>query len=252
MKKSSVLLFIALIILALSLGACARGESTQPAAEVEEEAPAPEEEIAVAEENDDAALYSEDFEDGSSCFEEAQLQNASLALENGELIVEISNSGELLWSTCEELELSNFTIELDIFDDSSAPGFHYFGLQLRSEASADGTLNWYEVHFGLGEGFVPAFCSGLATESTFESFTESLYDDSCWVDLPVRIEAGQWNHFEISANGPVLTYSVNGTFIASLNDARIEQGNFGLLAGTFDSESSRIKFDNIRITTLTD
>jgi hypothetical protein len=251
MKKLSFLPFTALIILAITLSACGGGESVQPAAEAEQQAPTPEE-AAAAEESDDSALYAEDFEDGTSCFEPAQLQNASLGLENGELIIDVTSSGELIWSTCEEVQLSDFSIELDIYDDTTAAGFHYFGLLFRSEPAADGSLNWYEVHFGLGEGFSPAFCSGLATETTFESFTESIYDDSCWVDLPERIEAGQWNHFEISANGPVLTYSVNGTFIAALNDPRIEQGNFGLLAGTFDGEASRIKFDNIRITTLTE
>ena len=97
----------------------------------------------------------------------------------------------------------------------------------------------------------PASCAGIATDSAWiDNLTESPSDDSCWVDLPAGIQPGQWNHFEITANGPELTYKVNDVFVASVNDPRLTQGTIALLAGTHDEDSARVKIDNIRITAL--
>jgi hypothetical protein len=246
MKKTTLLAFAALILLALALSACA-GSSTAP--ETQADAPAPEQPV-VDVASPDNQLYAEDFDDGDSCFAEEQLENASLQLDNGELVIDVQSADQLLWSTCYDVELSNFNIGVDILDDSRSSGFRFFGVLLREQPVDNESNQWYEINFGMGEGFSPAYCAGVGSESTFESFTESLYDDSCWVDLPVEIEAGEWNRFEIRADGPVLTILVNNTFVAALNDPRIDQGFFGITAGTFDGESAHIKFDNIQITAI--
>ena len=246
MKKPTLLALTTFVLLSLALTACG-GSNSAPVEDAASSAP---EQAAVEEAFETSLLYAEDFDDGASCFAQESLENASLQLENAEMVIDVQSADQIIWSICEDVELSDFTIAVDILDDSSSEGFHYFGVILRSEPVDDESNQWYEINFGLGEGFTPAFCAGVGSESTFESFTESLYDDSCWVDLPERIEAGQWHHFEIRADGPVLTITVNDTFVAALNDPRIQQGVFGLSAGTFDAESAHIKFDNIQITAL--
>ena len=227
---------IILPVCALLLIACAGGESPP---------------VATEKVSDVSVLYAENFDDGESCFDPEVLAFAALSIENGELIMEVTDSGKLFWSTCEEVMLDNFTFEMDVYDDTSAEGFHFFGLQFRKDPVEGGSAQYYLVRFGLAEGSSPASCAGMATDSAWiANLTESPSDDSCWVDLPERIEPGQWNHFEITANGPVLTYKVNDVFVASVDDPRLAQGTIALLAGTHSGDSARVKIDNIRITTL--
>ena len=134
---------------------------------------------------------------------------------------------------------------MDVHDDTCDEGFHFLGLQFRGEPIAD--QQHYLVRFGLGGASSPDSCDALASDSSFENITESPIADSCWVELPEAFQSGQWNHFEITANGPVITYMVNDIFVASLNDPRLTEGIFALLAGTNSADSARIKIDNIRI-----
>lgn len=235
---TKVHLSIILPVCALLLAACAGGASPPPATQ---------------EVSDASVLYAENFDDGESCFDPEELAFAALSIEEGELIMEVTDSGKLFWSTCEEVLLDNFTFEMDVYDDTSAGGFHFFGLQFRKDPVEGGSNQYYLVRFGLGEGPSTASCAGLASDSAWiANLTASPSGDSCWVDLPERIEPGQWNHFEITADGPVLTYKVNDVFVASVDDPRLTQGTIALFAGTHSGDSARFKIDNISITELGD
>lgn len=74
-------------------------------------------------------LYAENFDNGESCFDPEVLAFATLSIENSELLMEVTDSRKLFWSTCEEVMLDNFTFEMDVNDDTSAEGFHFFGLR---------------------------------------------------------------------------------------------------------------------------
>ena len=225
---------IILLVCALLLAACAGGESLPPATEKTSDA---------------FVLYAENFDDGQSCFDPETLAFASLSIEDGELIIDMTDSAKLFWSTCEEVMLDNFAFEMDVYDDTSAEGFHFFGLQFRKDPAEDGSAQYYLVRLGLGGGSSPASCAGMASDSAWiANLTESPSDDSCWVDLPEGIEPGQWNHVEITANGPVITYKVNDVFVASVTDPRLTEGTIALLAGTHAGDSARVKIDNVRIT----
>jgi len=228
----SIVLFVGVLLLT----ACARGESSSSDAEKA---------------GDSAVLYAENFDDGESCFDPTMADFAVLSIENGELIININESSKFAWSPCEDVVLDNFTFEMDVYDDTSVEGFHFFGLQIRKEPGEDRSRQYYLIRFGLGEDPTPASCAALATDSTWiDNLTESPSDDSCWVDLPEPIQPGEWNHIEITANGPVLTFEVNGNFVASVNDSRLTQGTIALFAGTHEADSARVKIDNIRITAL--
>lgn len=228
----SIIFFVGVLLLT----ACAGGESL----------PADAEKV-----SDAAVLYTENFDDGESCFDPNMADFADLSIENGELIIEINESSKFAWSPCTDVVLDNFTFEMDVYDDTSAEGFHFFGLQLRREPGEGSARQYYLIRFGLGEDPTPASCAALATDSSWiANLTESPSDDSCWVDLPDPIQPGEWNHFEISANGPVLTFAVNDAVVASVSDSRLTQGTIALLAGTHEADSARVKVDNIRITAL--
>lgn len=227
---SSIVLFVSILLLT----ACAGGESPPPNAE----------EVSNA-----TMLYTENFDDGESCFDPNMADFAALSIENGELIIDINESNKFIWTACEEVVLDNFTYEMDVYDDTSAEGFRFFGVQLRKEPGEGRSRQYYLIRFGLGDDPTPASCAALATDNSWiDNLTQSPTDDSCWVDLPKPIQPGEWNHFKISANGSELTFEVNDTFVASVTDSRLTEGTIALLAGTHEADSARIKIDNIRIT----
>ena len=246
--RSSIILFVYTFLLI----ACAGVE--EPAAESTVDAPTPFVEEPTAESTDDASLlFVENFDSEETCFNREIVPYDVLEIENGEFIMGVNESAGLIWSTCEGLELDNFTFEMDVYDETSGEGFHFFGLQFRKGPVDGGSNQYYLVRFGLGGGDSPASCAGIASDNSWiDNLTESPSGDSCWVDLPELIQPGEWNHIEITANGSEITYKVNDISVTSVNDTRLTRGTIALFAGTHDEDSARIKIDNIRITAPTD
>jgi hypothetical protein len=59
------------------------------------------------------------------------------------------------------------------------------------------------------------------------------------------------NHLRVIAEGPKLTFVVNGTIVGSIEGADIAVGDVGLTAGTFPDESGvHIAFDNFEVAPL--
>lgn len=52
------------------------------------------------------------------------------------------------------------------------------------------------------------------------------------------------NHLRADCNGTTLTFYVNGFEVASVQDATLQAGDVGLLAGTFDQPGTDAIFDN--------
>ncbi len=52
------------------------------------------------------------------------------------------------------------------------------------------------------------------------------------------------NHLRAECNGTTLTFYVNGFEVASVQDATLQAGDVGLLAGTFDQPGTDAIFDN--------
>jgi len=247
-KTQSSINFICAILLAACAGV------VQPTAESEEGVSIDGVEQPTAESMSDVSLLLvENFDDAETCFNREVAPYDVLEIENGEFIMGVNESAGLIWSTCEGLELDNFTFEMDVYDETGGEGFRFFGLQFRKGSAGDGSDQYYLVRFGFGGDRSPASCVGLASDSSWiDNLTQSTSGDSCWVDLSDPIQPGEWNHFEITTNGSEITYKVNDALVSSVNDSRLTQGRVALLAGTNDEDNARFKIDNIRITAPTD
>lgn len=193
--------------------------------------------------------FVENFDDEETCFNRDVASFGVLEIENGEFIIEVNDRNKLVWSTCEGMLLDDFTIEMDVYDETGGEDFRFFGVQFRKGPADGGSDQYYLVRFGLGGGEPPASCAGLASDSSWiDNLTQSPSGDSCWVELSDSIQPGEWNHVEITASGPEITYKVNDEPVTGVNDARLTRGVIALFAGTHDEDSARFKIDNIRIT----
>jgi len=197
--------------------------------------------------------FVENFDDEETCFNRDVESFGVLDIENGEFIIGVKAYNQLVWATCEDVLLDDFTFEMDFYDETDGDGFHFFGLQFRKGPVDGGYNQYYLVRFGLGGGDPPASCAGMASANSWiDNLTESPSGDSCWLKLPEPVQSGEWNHVEITANGADITYKLNDVLITSVNDTRLTQGVIALFAGTHDEDNARIKIDNIRITAPTD
>lgn len=196
--------------------------------------------------------FVENFDDEETCFNRDVDSRGVLDIENGEFIVGVKANNQLVWATCEDVMLDDFTFEMDFYDETEGEGFRFFGLQFR-KGPVEGSNQYYLVRFSLGGDEPPASCVGMASDNSWiDNLTESPDGNSCWVDLPMPIQPNEWNHVSITANGSEITYKLNDVLVASVNDSRLTQGLIALYAGTHDEDNARVKIDNIRITVPTD
>jgi hypothetical protein len=61
------------------------------------------------------------------------------------------------------------------------------------------------------------------------------------------IQGAAINHLRADCNGKTLTFYVNGSQLAQVQDTNLTHGDFGLLAGTFDKPGVDIIFDNFLV-----
>jgi len=72
-----------------------------------------------------------------------------------------------------------------------------------------------------------------------------------WPESSAINRGATTNHLRVIAEGPKLTWVVNGTIVGSVEDADIPVGDVGLTAGTFPDESGvHVAFDNLEVNPL--
>ena len=200
-------------------------------------------------------LYEEGFDDSETCFNlDVDPGLGSLQIANGELVMGINQPSTFIYATCEDVEMSDFKFEMDVFDESGQAAFHFYGLQFRKgvpDGSTAMTNHYYLFRLGQAEDARTAVCAGLATDRSWEeNLTEAADGSSCWLELAAPIPTGQWNHHAIEAKGTELSYSVNDTVIAQITHTELIAGRVALFIGTHEAESARVRVDNVRITEL--
>jgi len=104
--------------------------------------------------------------------------------------------------------------------------------------SKDGGI-WHQAQFGdAKDGFL--FGETLAADGKKKFFSTAKAVN----DMRVK-PAGEWNTFEVTARGKVLTLWVNGAVTCQFNDCGLAKGRLGL-----EAEGYRIEFRNLKIKTL--
>jgi hypothetical protein len=104
--------------------------------------------------------------------------------------------------------------------------------------SKDGAI-WHQAQFGDGkDGFL--FGQTLGPDGKKKSFNFSRQIGETRVK-----PAGEWNTFEVTAEGKVLTLWVNGAVTCQFDSCGSEKGFLGL-----EGEGYRIEFRNLKVKTL--
>jgi hypothetical protein len=104
--------------------------------------------------------------------------------------------------------------------------------------SKDGAI-WHQAQFGdAKDGFLFGVTPVEGGKGKFFSLAKEVKD--------MRVKpAGEWNTFEVTAKGKVLTLWVNGAVTCQFSDCGLDQGRIGL-----EAEGYRIEFRNLKLKML--
>jgi hypothetical protein len=96
---------------------------------------------------------------------------------------------------------------------------------------------WYQAQTGLAGGYI--FGANIV-DGALKSFNLS----KAMKENRVK-PAGEWNHYEIRAEGERITLSVNGAVVSEVENACLRRGYIGL-----EAEGYEISFKNLKLQTI--
>ena len=187
-----------------------------------------------------SALFEDDFSNNSQGWDERTSDNAATGYENNEYSIAVFPTGWYAWANPEgaDLSVSNVHIEVTARNTGTAtePGF---GVMCAYSSGGDNTY-----YMGVSTDGYYVIVKTVGGEDTVLSDPES------WIpsdDIPVN--AASYRIGADCANGS-LSLSVNGTTLATVEDATFTSGNVGLFVQTFSESNAEVRFDDYVVTAL--
>ncbi len=153
------------------------------------------------------------------------------SVENGEIVGKSDglNHNEFLKS---ELEATNFRLTLEV---KLTPNSENSGIQFRSTALPDGEVKGYQAD--IGEGWWGKLYEELGRGLLWEKSGEAF------------VEAGEWNSYEIIAEGSKIKTLINGNLCVDLDDS--EGADRGIFAFQLHSGGPmEVRFRNLKLEVL--
>jgi hypothetical protein len=133
-------------------------------------------------------------------------------------------------------ELGDFVLEVDWRFTPRAPDEKRYNSGIGIRLSQYGEI-WYQAQTGLSGGYL--FGNNIA-DGIIQRF-----------DLNKEMKenrvkpAGEWNHYEVRAQGPRLTLAVNGSVVSELPNCGLRRGYVGL-----EAEHYEVTFRNLKLRTI--
>jgi len=202
-------LYLSLMVLMLLLSACSLGNEAEPLSE--------------------GVLFVDDFSDTSSGWDRVDVEEGITDYADGVYRIFVNTDNTDQWAN-PGLDFTDTAIEVEATkvggtDDND------FGVICRY----DDTENFYFFIIS-SDGF---YAAGRVIDGNQELLGES---DMMPTDA---INIGNvTNNIQVDCVGSLLTFSVNGTQLISVEDTAFSSGDVGLIAGTFDTLGTDIYFDN--------
>jgi len=161
-------------------------------------------------------------------------ESGSTVIQDGRLVVDVSQPGTLQYSALEEPSLADFdlAVEAELLNgDRDAT----YGLLFRMASSQE----FYRFEL-TGDGRY--VIERHDADGTWHRLVDGWQQSSA-----IMTEPGAVNQLRVTAVGPALTFYINDTLLQELQDSRYAAGKLALDAGTFSDERTIAAFDNLTI-----
>jgi len=180
---------------------------------------------------DTNTLFSDDFSDDGSGWDEYTNSDGSVAYSNGAYHIIVTTTDMMLWGNPYQDFQNDVRVAVDV-TKSGGPDDNALGILCRYQ-DVD---NFYLLIIS-SDGY-----AGIAMYKADE-FTMLSGD---YMDTSEAIVQGAAsNHIEATCIGTTLTLLVNGTQVATATDATFSGGDVGLFAKSFSEGNVDILFDNL-------
>lgn len=176
------------------------------------------------------------FDDPNSGWNTLSTDQFRIAYESSALHIIIDSLDSTAWTVTGK-NLDNFVLDVDA-TQLEGPDDNHYGVIVRF---AD-ERNFYRLDIS-GDGYY-----------SIQRFREGEWETVVnWPQSPTDVihQGNNTNHLRVIANGPRLTWVVNDTVVAEIDNADILSGDVGLTAGSFFGEAGvHIAFDNFQVNAL--
>lgn len=176
--------------------------------------------------------FVDDFEDSNSGWEIGDYDSGSIGYQNGSYFVEATEDANLMWGLAgQNFENVEITVEST---QVLAPGNdnNGYGVMCRVQPDNDGYI--FRIS-GDGYAGIHYFLEGEPGD---------LVD---WAETPHINTGNSRNTIRVICNGPRLALLVNGNLVAETTDTKFTSGDIALAATTYETEPTKILYDNIRV-----
>lgn len=175
-------------------------------------------------------LYQEEFDDNKTGWDRISNDNGIMDYDSGGYRMLVHSPGYNLWSTPEK-NYTDARVEVDVFR-LDGPTENRMGLMCRYQ---NGDYYFFVIS---NDGFyaIGKFIGGqtLLLGQTEMQSTESIQQDAV-------------NHLRADCIGNTLTFYVNYTQVASVQDSDFPSGDVGLLTGAFSEAGVDVLYDHFMV-----
>lgn len=177
-----------------------------------------------------ATLYQEEFDDNKTGWDRISNDNGIMDYDSGGYRMLVHSPGYNLWSTPEK-NYTDARVEVDVFR-LDGPTENRMGLMCRYQ---NGDYYFFVIS---NDGFyaIGKFIGGqtLLLGQTEMQSTESIQQDAV-------------NHLRADCIGNTLTFYINYTQVASVQDSDFPSGDVGLLTGAFSEAGVDVLYDHFMV-----
>lgn len=158
----------------------------------------------------------------------------STTIQDGRLVIDVSQASALQYSTLEEPTFDNFDllVETQLLEGGSAATY---GLLFRMA----GPEQFYRFELtGDGRYVVERRDAGGRWQRLVDGWQKS---------AAIMTGHGAMNRLRVTADGPAMAFYVNDELLQEVQDSTYSGGNIALDAGTFGGQRTIVAFDNLAI-----
>jgi tRNA A-37 threonylcarbamoyl transferase component Bud32 len=175
-------------------------------------------------------IFQDDFENPASGWEIGEYDTGDVGYKDGVYFVTSTENSSTMWGVANR-SFSNCVIEVDATQIAAGPeSDNSYGVVCRDQGDGDG----YYLRIS-GDGY---YGIAIAQGGEFEPLVE-------WTESNVIRQGNATNHIEAVCDGFTLTLSVNGEFLATIEDSTFTSGDIALTATTYEEKGTEIHFDNL-------
>ncbi|HLF28440.1 MAG TPA: family 16 glycoside hydrolase [Anaerolineae bacterium] len=178
--------------------------------------------------------FRDDFSNPNSGWQVTETDQLRITYQEGALHFHVIEPDRAAWAVAGK-RAADFVLDVDA-TQVEGPDNNHYGVIVRY---AD-DKNFYRLDIA-GDGY-------YSVQRLRDGAWSVLFN---WPESDAIQQGATTNHLRVIADGPKITWVVNGATLAEIEDADILVGDVGLTAGTFPDESGvHIAFDNFEVNPL--